>query len=154
MAGGKIYQPSNGVQPGEFAGWAGEQPLTPEAIENAQFHLQSLLWEIQEELRRLRPLFAQEDAQQSKTRWSAICSQDGNSMQDAHLRIAQLTPREKQVWTAIAMGQPTKLIAHELGLTFKTVVGYRTSLMKKLGLHSVAHLTRLAIVAGLLTSSF
>jgi DNA-binding CsgD family transcriptional regulator len=47
----------------------------------------------------------------------------------------------------------TKSIALSLGLSGKTVDGHRRNLMEKLGLHSVAELTRLAVRQGLVSSA-
>lgn len=59
------------------------------------------------------------------------------------LRI--LSRRERQVLTLIARGGTTKSIAHELGISPKTVEKHRGKLARKLDIHSVAELTRFAI---------
>ena len=61
-----------------------------------------------------------------------------------------LTRRERQVLQGIARGSTNKEIASELGLSSRTVESYRESLMRKLGIYTVAGLTRLALEAGLL----
>jgi len=53
-----------------------------------------------------------------------------------------LTAREKQVLQLISEGYLTKEIAGKLGVSFKTAETHRTNLMRKLGLHDVASLTR------------
>lgn len=60
-----------------------------------------------------------------------------------------LTARETQVLKLIAAGHSTKQAAFILGIGFKTAVGHRTQLMKKLGIHDTASLVRFAIRAGL-----
>ena len=62
-------------------------------------------------------------------------------------RLAGLTPREREVLQGIADGQTNKEIAAALGLSSRTVESYRESLMRKLGLYTVAELTRLALEA-------
>jgi NarL family two-component system response regulator LiaR len=60
-----------------------------------------------------------------------------------------LTDREREVLQLIAEGQATKRIAARLGLSVKTVETHRRQMMDKLGLHSVAELTKYAIREGL-----
>jgi len=61
-----------------------------------------------------------------------------------------LTRREVQVLGLIASGHSTKQLASALGITFKTAVGHRSSLMKKLSIHDTASLVRYAIRNGLI----
>ena len=63
--------------------------------------------------------------------------------------IEQLTPRERDVLQGVARGLTNKAIAGELGISPRTVEAHRESLMKKLQIHSVAGLTRLALESGL-----
>jgi DNA-binding NarL/FixJ family response regulator len=60
----------------------------------------------------------------------------------------ELTERERQVLKRIAEGRNTKEIAAELSLSVKTIETYRTRLMHKLALHTVAELTKYAIRMG------
>jgi DNA-binding NarL/FixJ family response regulator len=62
-------------------------------------------------------------------------------------RLAGLTPRERDVLRGIAEGSTNKEIAAGLGLSSRTVESYRESLMRKLGIYTVAELTRLALEA-------
>jgi DNA-binding NarL/FixJ family response regulator len=59
-----------------------------------------------------------------------------------------LTPREREVLQLIAEGHNAKNIAFLLNLSVKTVDSHRQQIMKKLNLHSVAELTKYAIVEG------
>lgn len=61
-----------------------------------------------------------------------------------------LTPREKEVLAWVLQGRLNKQIAGRLGLNERTVKLHRTSVTRKLGLSSVAELTRWAQEAGLL----
>ena len=47
-------------------------------------------------------------------------------------RLAALSPREIQVMDGMIEGSPNKIIAHDLGLSIRTVEMYRTNLMGKL----------------------
>lgn len=62
----------------------------------------------------------------------------------------QLTPREKEILQQVAQGLTNKEIAHQLSLSARTVETHRQHLMEKLGIHTVAGLTRYAIAAGLI----
>ena len=71
----------------------------------------------------------------------------GDTAPGAADRLAGLTPREREVLKGIAGGSTNKEIAAALGLSSRTVESYRESLMRKLGLYTVAELTRLALEA-------
>ncbi len=58
---------------------------------------------------------------------------------------ATLAPRERQVLAMLAQGLLNKEIADKLSLGVRTVETYRERLMRKLGLHNVAELTRYAV---------
>ncbi len=62
-----------------------------------------------------------------------------------------LTTREREVLVQIAEGMSNKEIASHLGLGVRTVETHRDRLMRKLGIHSVAGLTKFAIRHGLST---
>ena len=67
--------------------------------------------------------------------------------------VEGLTPRERDVLQGVARGLTNKAIAGELGISPRTVEAHRESLMRKLQIHSVAGLTRLALEAGLVRES-
>ena len=71
----------------------------------------------------------------------------GDTAPGAADRLAALTPRERDVLRGIAQGSTNKEIAAALGLSSRTVESYRESLMRKLGIYTVAELTRLALEA-------
>lgn len=60
-----------------------------------------------------------------------------------------LTDREREILQLIAEGHSTKEIAGRLFLSIKTIGTHREHLMEKLGIHSVAGLTKYAIREGL-----
>lgn len=79
---------------------------------------------------------------------------DGYLNRDPHSpppTASVLTAREREVLQLLAEGGSTKEIASKLELSPKTVDTHRQQIMKKLGLHSVAELTKYAIRAGLTT---
>jgi two-component system response regulator FixJ len=66
----------------------------------------------------------------------------------AQARIALLTPRERDVLGRLVEGRPNKVIAHELGISPRTVEIHRANLMEKLGCRSLAEAVRIAISTG------
>ena len=71
----------------------------------------------------------------------------GNEDEDL---LGQLTARERQVLVGVAQGRTNREIATELGISHRTVETHRESLMRKLGIRTVAGLTRVALAAGLI----
>lgn len=61
----------------------------------------------------------------------------------------QLTGREREVLVQIAEGRSNKETAADLGVSVRTVETHRENLMRKLGIHSAAGLTRFAVGKGL-----
>jgi DNA-binding NarL/FixJ family response regulator len=61
-----------------------------------------------------------------------------------------LTLREQEVLVMLAEGQSTKLIAEKLFISPKTAENHRSSIMRKLGLHSAIDLARYAARIGLI----
>ncbi len=61
----------------------------------------------------------------------------------------ELTNREREVLQLIAEGMTTKQIANSLNVSVKTVETHRRKIMKKLDIHSIAELTKVAIQEGL-----
>ena len=57
-------------------------------------------------------------------------------------RLASLSERERQVLKGVVQGKANKTIAHELGLSPRTVEVYRSNLMSKMQVKSLADLVR------------
>jgi DNA-binding NarL/FixJ family response regulator len=74
-----------------------------------------------------------------------------DSAQDFHTDPSGdvLTSREREVIQLLAEGRTSKEVAVTLNLSVKTAETHRTNLMRKLGLHSVADLTRYAVRNGI-----
>ena len=65
--------------------------------------------------------------------------------------FAQLTQREREVLALIADGQSNKEIASQLGIGVRTIETHRERIMRKLGIHTIAGLTRFAIMSGVVS---
>jgi DNA-binding NarL/FixJ family response regulator len=68
----------------------------------------------------------------------------------SHLAILELTDRERQILNMVVSGKSNKEIADLLSISPKTVDKHRTSLMNKLGVHSVTELMSFALKEGLI----
>jgi DNA-binding NarL/FixJ family response regulator len=62
----------------------------------------------------------------------------------------KLSARQREVLQLIAEGQSTKEIASTLNVSIKTIEFHKTRIMKQLGVHSTAELTKHAISIGLI----
>ena len=70
---------------------------------------------------------------------------------EAIRQIALLSPREREVLIGLVDGKPNKAIAHELGISPRTVEVHRAHVMDKLGARSLSAAVRTALLAGLAT---
>jgi two-component system, LuxR family, response regulator FixJ len=68
---------------------------------------------------------------------------------EAAERIATLSPRERQVLDALVGGHPSKVIAHDLGISIRTVEVHRARMLERLGTRRLAEAIRLAVLADL-----
>lgn len=65
-----------------------------------------------------------------------------------------ITDREREILSMIAKGLSNKRIANALRRSVKTVEKHRANLMRKLGLHNLAQVTRFALQSGVLSSDY
>lgn len=68
---------------------------------------------------------------------------------EARRAVESLTAREREVLIHIARGSLNREIATALGISVRTVEAHRDNLMRKLGIKTVAGLTKLVLEAGL-----
>jgi DNA-binding NarL/FixJ family response regulator len=83
------------------------------------------------------------------TEAGAIRTEPGKPAHGTILQSERLTKRELQVLQLIAEGKTTKEIAVRLQISVKTVETHRKQIMEKLGIRSVAGLTKFCIREGL-----
>ena len=62
-------------------------------------------------------------------------------------RQALLTQREREVLALLLEGLPTKLIAHQLGISSRTAEHHRAAVIQKMRARNISHLMRMAFVA-------
>lgn len=72
-----------------------------------------------------------------------------DSAREASVRVAALTPRERDILRGLVRGHPNKTIAYDLGISPRTVEVHRANVMSKLEVHSLSDALRLAFAAGL-----
>lgn len=64
---------------------------------------------------------------------------------DLKARLADLTPREREVMDLVVDGQPNKVVAAELDISVRTVEIHRSRVMDKMGARSLSDLVRMAL---------
>jgi two-component system, LuxR family, response regulator FixJ len=70
------------------------------------------------------------------------------SVADVRKRLANLSPRERELLAAVVSGKSTKMIADDLRISSRTVDHHRANLMEKMKAANVADLVRMAMEAG------
>lgn len=78
-----------------------------------------------------------------------IAESGADRAEAARQRVERLSVRQKQVLGALARGRLNKQIAHELGLSERTVKMHRAALLRGLGVRTNAEAIRIGIEAGL-----
>lgn len=84
----------------------------------------------------------------AKVRAALLHAVNGHA-QDAYIDYDKLSKREAQVLALIVAGKSSKQVAVELGISFKTAVTHRASIMDKMQVHEIASVVREAIRRGL-----
>jgi two-component system response regulator FixJ len=64
-------------------------------------------------------------------------------------KIERLTPRQREILKGLADGEQSKVTAHRLDLSVRTVEAYRGQLFSRLGVRRLADAIRIAVLAGL-----
>ena len=83
--------------------------------------------------------------------WNALEAslEQGEARRVAQDRLARLTARELDISLALFGGRSNKAVAHELGISVRTVEMHRAHVMAKLGVKSIAEAAVMATHAGL-----
>jgi len=80
--------------------------------------------------------------------WHEAEATDGEARKP---ELDALTRRQREILELVAEGCAVKTIAARLNISVKTVEFHKTRLMRRLGKHGTAELTRFAVASGLIT---
>jgi len=83
-------------------------------------------------------------------RQGAPAAKDEAAIRESALRVAALSPRERQVMEGLISGLSNKMIARNYDISPRTIEVYRANVMTKMQANSLSELVRLAMRAGLL----
>ena len=89
-----------------------------------------------------------EAIQGALAKYSEIWTQEDNK-EALNKNLAKLTPREREVLAHLGNGKPNKVIAYDMGLSVRTVEGYRASIMEKLKVRTLGELMQIVLEADL-----
>jgi two-component system response regulator FixJ len=67
---------------------------------------------------------------------------------EIRLKVVSLSDRERQVLEGLVAGHANKVMAHDLGISPRTVEIYRANVMTKMQAGSLSELVRMALIAG------
>ncbi len=76
---------------------------------------------------------------------SQLAEQEHQANAGIAVRLATLTPREREVLDRLVAGLPNKTIAYDLGTSPRTVEVQRARVMEKMGARSLAELVRMVL---------
>jgi two-component system response regulator FixJ len=98
-----------------------------------------------------KPVDAAKLAAALQPAWAALEAslEQGEARRVAQDRLARLTARELDISLALFSGRSNKTVAHELGISVRTVEMHRAHIMAKLGVRSIAEAAVMATQAGL-----
>jgi FixJ family two-component response regulator len=113
----------------------GDVPMAVEAMQHGAFDFLQKPFRDQELIDRIQRALAKD----GKTR---AALQESERIRE---RLESLTPREREVLTLMTQGKPNKVMAHELGVSQRTVEIHRARVMEKSGASSLAQLVRMVM---------
>lgn len=67
------------------------------------------------------------------------------ALADIGARVAELTPREREVMDLVVLGMPNKAVAAHLAISVRTVEIHRARVMEKMAAKSLSELVRMAL---------
>src|SRR6185312_13673285 len=111
----------------------GDVPMAVEAMQQGAFDFLQKPFRDQELLDRVQRAIAKDRSVREVLR--------GNDT--IRRRLESLTAREHDVLELVAAGAPNKIIAHELGISQRTVEIHRARVMEKMNAESLAHLVHM-----------
>ena len=79
---------------------------------------------------------------------TAVPAADDPEVLAFRARLANLTPREREILESVVAGNPTKIIAYDLDISPRTVHVHRARIGDKLEVTGLSNLVRLALASG------
>lgn len=70
------------------------------------------------------------------------------AIEDAQRRMSKLTHQQRRIVDLMIDGNLNKVIAHQLGISQRTVENHRMEIMLRLGATTMADVTRIVLLAG------
>ncbi len=113
----------------------GDIPMAVEAMRRGAVDFIRKPFRDQELLDRIQEALSVDDEQRSREA----------DIDAARAKVAQLTPRETEVFERVTAGQANKVIAIELGISERTVEIHRSQVMQKTRVRTLADLVRLKL---------
>jgi len=113
----------------------GDIPMAVEAMQHGAHDFLQKPFRDEDLIERVRRALAKD----TKTR---AALEEHNSIST---RLRSLTPREREVMVLMTRGKPNKIMAHELGVSQRTIEIHRARVMEKSGASSLAELVRMAM---------
>jgi two-component system, LuxR family, response regulator FixJ len=86
------------------------------------------------------------DAIERALHWNDRAYEERLERASVQARAALLTPREGEVFKLIVTGEPNKVIARHLGISFRTVELHRAHIVEKLQARSLSDLIRMGVI--------
>ena len=138
MSGLELQQQLNvrgAVIPVIFITGHGDIPMAVEAMQHGAFDFLQKPFRDQDLIDRIQRALAKDAKNRSSLR----------EHERIRERFASLTPREREVLDLMTQGKPNKIMAHELGVSQRTVEIHRARVMEKSGAGSLAQLVRMVM---------
>jgi FixJ family two-component response regulator len=115
----------------------GDVPMAVEALQKGAFDFIEKPFRDQELLERIEKAMAIEAKRREEL----------DLVAGTRDRLARLTPREREVLDLVVTGKANKVIAHQLGVSQRTVEIHRARVMEKMEARSLAELVRMHLDA-------
>lgn len=74
-----------------------------------------------------------------------LAFRERQALADIESRVAELTPREREVMDLVVQGMPNKAVAADLAISVRTVEIHRARVMEKMAAKSLSELVRMAL---------
>jgi two-component system response regulator FixJ len=123
------------VLPIMFITGHGDVPMAVEAMQQGAFDFLQKPFRDQDLIQRIQRALERDESHRAALRQTDAIK----------MRLASLTPREREVLDLLADGKQNKVMAAELGLSQRTVEIHRANVMDKMQARSVAQLVRMLL---------